>query len=97
MSVLEENFFNLTKDIEITNEKLEISKKIKIIEILKMKENGERGLLNFLNLNPNFIYKDFDEIIENIEKIEKEDILNLIKKTFKKENLFKVVVSDINL
>lgn len=97
LEIIEEKFFDTIENYNLTDETLEIAKKIKMVEILKLKESGERGLIKFLNINPNFVFKDFDEIIENIKKIEKDEIINLVREIFKKENLYKVIVSDENL
>ena len=58
-----------------------------------MQEEGERGLLKFFLNYPLGYYKDFTEIIEQINKINKKDIYTIVNKIFKKENQYKVIVS----
>ncbi len=90
---LNSTLWNSLENFEITDQELEFAKKIAILEILKMQEEGERGLLKFFLNYPLGYYKDFTEIIEQINKINKKDIYTIVNKIFKKENQYKVIVS----
>lgn len=86
------NLWITLRNLEIDKKKLDLVKKIINIEIIKMKEEGEKGLLKFISFNPFLKYKDFKETIEKVKKIEKEEALNLTKELLTKENMVKVSV-----
>lgn len=89
---IDKNLWLLIEDLEIDEEKLEFAKKIKSLEILKMEEGGEQGLLKFLSSNLFLKYKNFEEMVRRINQTEKEEVLSLAKKFLNKENVVKVTV-----
>ncbi|MEO0105073.1 MAG: hypothetical protein ABIK46_03010, partial [candidate division WOR-3 bacterium] len=89
---VDKNLWITLRNLEIDKKKLDLVKKIINIEIIKMKEEGEKGLLKFISFNPFLKYKDFKEMIEEVKKIEKEEALNLTKELLTKENMVKVSV-----
>jgi len=84
------NLWNLLKDLKINEEELELAKKIRTLEILKMKEEGEQGLLKFVTCNPSLMYKDFKEMVKKINQVKREKVLSLIKEFLTRENAVRV-------
>ncbi|MEO0096572.1 MAG: pitrilysin family protein [candidate division WOR-3 bacterium] len=89
---VDKNLWITLRNLEIDKKKLDLVKKIINIEIIKMKEEGEKGVLRFISFNPFLKYKDFKEMIEKVKKIDKEEALNLTKELLTKENMVKVSV-----
>lgn len=89
---IDENLWLLLGDFEINERELEFAKKIRLIEILKMKEEGEHGLLKFISCNPFLIHKDFNEMIKRVNQVKKEEVLDLVARLLNKENVVKVKV-----
>ncbi|MBC7194981.1 MAG: insulinase family protein [Caldisericia bacterium] len=94
LDLIQKNLLSLFQNFDISGKELEYAKKLASMEILKMKEGGEKGFLNFLFFNPLFKYKDFHTILNDINKTKKEDILNLINENLKEENMVKVFVGN---
>lgn len=88
---IDKNLWSLFEDLEIDED--EFAKKIKLIEIWRMKESGEQGLLRFISLNPFLRYKNFDEMAEKINQTDKKKILALSKRLLNKENVVKIIVA----
>jgi predicted Zn-dependent peptidase len=89
---IDKNLWPLLENLEISESELEWVKKIKSIEILKMKEEGERGLLKFIFCSPLLRHKDFSEIIEGVNQVKKNEVLSLAKRLLTKENSIKITV-----
>jgi len=93
LDLIHKNFLSLIKNFYITDKELEYAKKLTLMEILKMKEGGESGFLKFLSINRFFKYENFHSIINDINSIKKDELINLINKNLKEENMVRVVVS----
>lgn len=77
---VDQRLWHLLEDFEIGEEQVEIAKKIRSVEILKMKEGGERGLRSFFLCDPHLKYGGFHGLIEAIERVEKAEILTLVER-----------------
>ena len=89
---IDKNLWFLLENFEIALRELEFAKKIKSLEILKMKEGGERGLLKFVFHNPFLCYKNFEEMIKRINSVKKEEVLALAEELLNKGNVVRVMV-----
>ncbi len=89
---IDKDLWQLLDNLEIKERDLELAKKIRTIEILKMKEGGERGLLKFISSNPLLMYGNYKEMIEKINQINKEEVLVLAERLLNKENAVKIMV-----
>lgn len=90
---IDRDLWFLLKGLEINERELEYAKNIKSLEILKMKEGGENGLLKFVFQNPGLRYKNFDEVIGEINNIRRDKVLSLAERFLNKENVIKSIVS----
>lgn len=91
---IDKSLFSVLKSMKIKEEEVEKAKKILLTEILKMKEGGERGFFKFFKFNHLFRYRDFDEILSEIENITKDKIVKL-KGLLAQEKPVKIKVGDI--
>jgi len=57
------------------------------LEILKLKESGERGINIFFYKNPYFKYNNYKEMIEEIDRIEIGKIIFLVDKYLNENNM----------
>jgi len=89
---IDKNLWQLLKNFDINEEELEVVKKIKILEILKMKEEGEQGFLNFFFSNPTLMYNDFGGMIDSINQVQRDKLITLARNLLTKENAAKVSV-----
>jgi predicted Zn-dependent peptidase len=89
---IDKNLWFLLENLEIAVRELEFVKKIKLLEILKMKEGGERGLFKFVFHNPFLCYKNFEEMIKRINSVKKEEVLALAEELLNKSNVVRVMV-----
>jgi predicted Zn-dependent peptidase len=91
---IDKSLFSVLKGMKIKEEEVEKAKKMLSIEILKMKEGGERGFFKFFKFNHLLRYRDFDEILPEIENVTKDKILKL-KDLLIQEKPVKVKVGNI--
>lgn len=90
---IERNLWELLQNPKIDEEAVVLAKKIRSLEILKMKEGGEHGLLDFLSCNLLLEYRDFDETIDRINQIQKRQCLDFIEKLLlEKQNAVRATV-----
>jgi len=90
---IERNLWELLQNPKIDEEKVVLAKKIRSLEISKMKEGGERGVLDFLSCNPLLEYRDFDEAIDKVNQTQKRQCLDLIERLFlEKQNTVRATV-----
>ncbi len=87
---IDKNLWHLLENLEINEGELELAKKIRMLEILKMKEEGERGLLKFVSCNPSLMYKDFKEMIERVNRVKRDKVLALAGELLTKENAVRI-------
>jgi predicted Zn-dependent peptidase len=87
---IDKNLWHLLENLEIDEGELELAKKIRILEILKMKEESERGLLKFVSCNPSLMYKDFKEMIERVNRVKRDKVLALAGELLTKENAVRI-------
>ncbi len=76
--------------LDIDEQELALAKKIRILEIVKMKEGGERGLMRFLACSP--YLRNFEEMIEGIRWVNKDRILSLAREFLIRQRAVKVGV-----
>lgn len=91
---IDNNLWKLLKNFELLESELEIAKKIRSLEILKMREGGESGLLRFFLCNSMLMYKNFNELIESFTKITKDEIISLVRELLTKENSVRIRVGN---
>ena len=89
---IDRNLYSLLNNPEIDEADIALAKEIKSLEILKMKEGGERGLLSFLSLSPSLKYRSFDEAISRIRQTETKVCLDLVKSSLNKVNALRATV-----
>lgn len=92
---IDENFWGVLNNINITPERVELAKKLSLINVLKMKEGGERGLFRFFYRNLQLHTRGFKEYIEKLNRVTVEDIVKAKEQYLTPENCFKAFVGDI--
>jgi len=92
---IDENIWDILNNIKITPERVELAKKMSLIEVLKMKEGGERGLFRFFHRNPQLYAGGFKEYVEKLTSVTLEDILKAKDKYLIPDNCFKAFVGDV--
>jgi len=90
---IDNNLWVLSENFEITQREFMTAKKIRSLEILNMKEEGEHGLLTFALHNPFAEYRDFSQMLEKVKRVRKEEVSSLAKRLLDRENVVKVTVS----
>ncbi len=85
IETVEKNLIRIIENFNSDKETIESAKKIRIMEILKDKEGAMTGLFKFVKNGYHLYYKDFDEMIEKIEKVKDEGIINEVKGLLPKE------------
>jgi len=89
-SSVDKHLSQLLERMDIDEKELELAKKIRILEIVKMKEGGERGLMRFLACNP--YLRNFEEMIEEIREVNKDRVLSLTREFLTSKRAVKVGV-----
>jgi predicted Zn-dependent peptidase len=89
---LDENLWFLLKNFEIDNKELQVAKKIRSLEISSGKEEGEHGLLNLVLRNPFQKFRNFKEMVEELNRVKRDQILALAERFLKRDNAVKVVI-----
>ena len=92
---IDEMFWDILNNVKITPERVELAKKLSLIEALKMKEGGERGLFRFFHRNPRLYSGGFKEYVEKLNRVTLEDIIKAKDKHLIPDNCFKAFVGDV--
>ncbi len=88
---VEKNLFSIIEDFSPNKEMIESAKKIRTIEILKDKEGAMTGLFRFVKNGYHLYYKEFDEIIKEIEKVKDEEIIKKVRNLILRNHCYVIV------
>lgn len=90
---IDRNLWSLIQDFRVDENEFGFAKETRLLDVWKMKEGGERGLLRFAACNPRFRYKGFDEMAKKIDRLDRKDVLALSEVLLDKENAVRAVVA----
>ncbi len=92
-AIIDRNLWSLLRDLRIDENEFRFARETRLLDIWKMKEGGERGLLRFVACNPNLRYRDFDEMAVGVDRLDKRDVLALSELLLSNENTVRAVVA----
>ena len=92
-AIIDRNLWSLLEDLRIDENEFRFARETRLLDIWKMKEGGERGLLKFVASNPNLRYRDFDEMAVGVDRLGKRDVLALSELLLNNENTVRAVVA----
>jgi len=92
-AMIDRNLWSLLQDLRIDENELKFAIETRLLDIWKMKEGGERGLLRFVACNPNLRYRDFDEMAVDVDRSGNTDVLALSELLLNNENTVRAVVA----
>jgi len=90
---IDKNLWSLLEDLRIDENEFKFATETRLLDIWKMKEGGERGLLRFVACNPNLRYRDFDEMAVGVDRLGKRDVVALSELLLNNENRVRAVVA----
>lgn len=92
---LDNNLWQTLRNLKISDEEFRVAKQIRLLEILKMKEEGESGLLSFVQPCQFGKYRSFRQMMEAVKKVEKSEVLDIANRLLTKENAVTVSVGSM--
>jgi len=92
---LDNNLWQVLRTLQISDEEFRVAKQIRLLEILKMKEGGERGLLSFVQPCRLGKHRSFSQMMGAVKKVEKNEVSDIANRLLTKENAVKVSVGSM--
>lgn len=91
-SEIDKNLWVLLRDFDIDEGELEAAKRVKLLKMLRVKEEGEQPLLNFVTHPSFYTHKSFEKMLQEVNQVEKTRILTFASHFLNKENAVRVTV-----
>ncbi len=90
---IDRRLWSLLRSFGVDETEFRFARETRLLDISKMKEGGERGLLRFVAGNPNLRYRDFDEMANEVDRLDKRDVLTISEVLLNNENTVRAVVA----
>ena len=91
---IDKNLWSLLEDFRIDDNEFELAKQTGLLDVWKMKEGGEQGLLRFVACNPDLRCRSFDAMAKGVDRLDRKGVLALLGLLLDKENRVRAVVAD---
>ncbi len=93
-AIIDRSLWSLLQDLRIDGHEFRFARETRLLDIWKMKEGGERGLLRFVAGNPDLRYRDLDEMADDVDRLDKREVLSLSEVLLNNEKTVRAVVAD---
>ena len=90
---VDRNLWECLESFDPDEDRVEMVKRIRILEILKMKEGGERSLRAFLRCNPFLKHRTYDDLIAAVSRVSKADVLAAVRRCLRRDNAVRAIVA----
>lgn len=92
-AIIDRNLWSLLEDLRIDENELKFATETRLLDIWKMKEGGEQGLLRFVACNPDLRYRSFDAMAKGVDRLDKTGVVALSELLLNKDNMVRAIVA----